>query len=195
MPVGVGAKPAGGAARPAAPAKPAAPPSAPPAGAEGKKGGKLKLIIIIAVVLVLLVSLAVGTLFLLKALGILGGGGNEGGEAEAKPTPTSAKMGTVTVATGEPINVNLADGYLSFAATIYFDETVTADGHGGGEIDPSPARAAALNLFKGMKMEALNKPGAVKELEKKYMALLNKELIPPYDGHVVQVRFTTFAYQ
>lgn len=195
MPVGVGAKPAGGAAKSAAPAKPAAPPSAPPAGSEGKKGGPIKLIIVIVVVVVLLVSLAVGTLFLLKALGILGGGGG-GGEGQAEPTPikTELKLGTVTVSTGEPLNVNLADGFLSFQATLYFDESVTAEGH-SGDLDASPARAVALNLFKGMKKEELNKPGAIQELEKKYLDSINKEMIPPYDGHVVQVRFTTFAYQ
>lgn len=196
MPVGVGAKPAGGAAKPAAaPAKPATPPSTPPAGAEPKKGGKAKLIIIILVIVVLLVSLAVGVLIMLKALGVLGGGGGESPSAQPTPTTKQVKMGEVTVATGDPLNVNLKDGYLSFSATIYFDDTVTAGGEGGSSVDPSPARAAAINLFKGMSKEQLDKPGSVHELEEKYMDALNKELIPPYNGHVVQVRFTTFAYQ
>lgn len=195
MPVGVGAKPAGGAApaavRPAAPAaKPAAPPSQPPAGSEGGKGGKKKLIVIIVLVVVLLVGLAVGVFFVLKALGILGGGGN-GNEPAPTPTASEMKLGKTTVTTGEAININLDEGYLSFAATIYFDESVDSE----GEIDPSPARGAAYRLFKGMSREELDKPGAIAELEEKYLDLLNKEVIPPYNGHVAAVRFTQFAYQ
>lgn len=195
MPVGVGAKPTGGARPASAPAKPATPPNEPPAGSAGKKGGAIKLIVIITLVVVLLISLAVGALIMLKALGILGGDGGDSGSANPEPAPTGTvlKMGEVTVATGEPININLKDGYLSFSATIYFDDTVTK-GEGDGP-DPSPARAAALNLFKGMEKDDLDKAGAIRELEEKYIDLLNKELIPPYNGHVVQVRFTTFAYQ
>ena len=46
-----------------------------------------------------------------------------------------------------------------------------------------------------MKKDDLDKPGAMQELQKKYTAELNKSPIPPYDGHVVTVQFTTFAYQ
>lgn len=190
MPVGVGAKPQPAPGRPpAAAAKPAAPPTTPPAGAEEpKKRGGAKIIIIVLVILVLLAGLAVGVLFLLKTLGILGGGGS--------PEPTASPkmvLGEVSVSTGEPININLKDGFLSFAATVYFDDTVQATE--GGDVDASPARDAAYQLFKGMDREMLSKPGAVLEMQKKYASLLNKEVIPPYNGHVVTVRFTQFAYQ
>lgn len=196
MPVGVGAKPAGGtAARPApVAAKPAAPPTAPPAGAEpGKKGGGKKKILIIVLIVVILAVLAVGVFLVLKLLGVLGGGGSDA------PKPAETKkalvMGELSVSTGEPLSINLDDGYMSFAATIYFDEEVKPEGEGSSEIDPSPARDAALRLFKGMKKADLDKPGAMQELQKKYTAELNKSPIPPYDGHVVTVQFTTFAYQ
>ena len=196
MPVGVGAKPAGGtAARPVpAAAKPAMPPTAPPAGAEpGKKGGAKKILIIVLIVVILAV-LAVGVFLALKLLGVLGGG-----DSNDDPKPTETKktlvMGELSVSTGEPLSINLDDGYMSFAATIYFDEEVKPEGEGSSEIDPSPARDAALRLFKGMKKDDLDKPGAMQELQKKYTAELNKSPIPPYDGHVVTVQFTTFAYQ
>ncbi|WP_308535815.1 flagellar basal body-associated FliL family protein [uncultured Mobiluncus sp.] len=196
MPVGVGAKPAGGTAAKPAPvaAKPAAPPTAPPAGAEpGKKGGGKKKILIIVLIVVILAVLAVGVFLVLKLLGVLGGGGKDA------PKPTETKktlvMGELSVSTGEPLSINLDDGYMSFAATIYFDEEVKPEGEGSSDIDPSPARDAALRLFKGMKKADLDKPGAMQELQKKYTAELNKSPIPPYDGHVVTVQFTTFAYQ
>lgn len=196
MPVGVGAKPAGGTAAKPAPvaAKPAAPPTAPPAGAEpGKKGGGKKKILIIVLIVVILAVLAVGVFLVLKLLGVLGGGGNDA------PKPTETKktlvMGELSVSTGEPLSINLDDGYMSFAATIYFDEEVKPEGEGSSDIDPSPARDAALRLFKGMKKADLDKSGAMQELQKKYTAELNKSPIPPYDGHVVTVQFTTFAYQ
>ena len=196
MPVGVGAKPAGGTAAKPAPvaAKPAAPPTAPPAGAEpGKKGGGKKKILIIVLIVVILAVLAVGVFLVLKLLGVLGGGGKD------TPKPAETKktlvMGELSVSTGEPLSINLDDGYMSFAATIYFDEEVKPEGEGSSDIDPSPARDAALRLFKGMKKADLDKPGAMQELQKKYTAELNKSPIPPYDGHVVTVQFTTFAYQ
>lgn len=196
MPVGVGAKPAGGTAAKPAPvaAKPAAPPTAPPAGAEpGKKGGGKKKILIIVLIVVILAVLAVGVFLVLKLLGVLGGGGKDAPKpAETKKTLV---MGELSVSTGEPLSINLDDGYMSFAATIYFDEEVKPEGEGSSDIDPSPARDAALRLFKGMKKADLDKPGAMQELQKKYTAELNKSPIPPYDGHVVTVQFTTFAYQ
>lgn len=194
MPVGVGAKPAGGGApvaKPGAPAKPVTPPAAPPAGAEpAKKGGKKTIVIVVLIVLILAV-VGVGVFLALKMMGVIGGGGEPAPEATEK----SLVLGEMTVSTGEPLSINLDQGYMSFAATIYFDDTVSAGGEGGGEIDPSPARDAALRLFKGMKQEDLNKAGAVTEMQKKYIAELNKSEIPPYDGHVVMVQFTTFAYQ
>lgn len=196
MPVGVGAKPAGGTAAKPAPvaAKPAAPPTAPPAGAEpGKKGGGKKKILIIVLIVVILAVLAVGVFLVLRLLGVLGGGGKDAPKpAETKKTLV---MGEMSVSTGEPLSINLDDGYMSFAATIYFDEEVKPEGEGSSDIDPSPARDAALRLFKGMKKADLDKPGAMQELQKKYTAELNKSPIPPYDGHVVTVQFTTFAYQ
>lgn len=196
MPVGVGAKPAGGtAARPApVAAKPATPPAAPPAGAEpAKKGGGKKKILIIVLIVVILAVLAVGVFLVLRLLGVLGGGGKDAPKpAETKKTLV---MGEMSVSTGEPLSINLDDGYMSFAATIYFDEEVKPEGEGSSDIDPSPARDAALRLFKGMKKADLDKPGAMQELQKKYTAELNKSPIPPYDGHVVTVQFTTFAYQ
>lgn len=196
MPVGVGAKPAGGTAAKPAPvaAKPAAPPTAPPAGAEpAKKGGGKKKILIIVLIVVILAVLAVGVFLVLKLLGVLGGGGKDAPKpAETKKTLV---MGELSVSTGEPLSINLDDGYMSFAATIYFDEEVKPEGEGSSDIDPSPARDAALRLFKGMKKADLDKPGAMQELQKKYTAELNKSPIPPYDGHVVTVQFTTFAYQ
>ena len=196
MPVGVGAKPAGGTAAKPAPvaAKPAAPPTAPPAGAEpGKKGGGKKKILIIVLIVVILAVLAVGLFLVLKLLGVLGGGDKDAPKpAETKKTLV---MGELSVSTGEPLSINLDDGYMSFAATIYFDEEVKPEGEGSSDIDPSPARDAALRLFKGMKKADLDKPGAMQELQKKYTAELNKSPIPPYDGHVVTVQFTTFAYQ
>lgn len=196
MPVGVGAKPAGGtAARPApVAAKPATPPAAPPAGAEpAKKGGGKKKILIIVLIVVILAVLAVGVFLVLRLLGVLGGGGKDApNPAETKKTLV---MGEMSVSTGEPLSINLDDGYMSFAATIYFDEEVKPEGEGSSDIDPSPARDAALRLFKGMKKADLDKPGAMQELQKKYTAELNKSPIPPYDGHVVTVQFTTFAYQ
>ncbi|WP_299294706.1 flagellar basal body-associated FliL family protein [uncultured Mobiluncus sp.] len=196
MPVGVGAKPAGGTAAKPAPvaAKPAAPPTAPPAGAEpGKKGGGKKKILIIVLIVVILAVLAVGVFLVLKLLGVLGGGDKDAPKpAETKKTLV---MGEMSVSTGEPLSINLDDGYMSFAATIYFDEEVKPEGEGSSDIDPSPARDAALRLFKGMKKADLDKPGAMQELQKKYTAELNKSPIPPYDGHVVTVQFTTFAYQ
>lgn len=196
MPVGVGAKPAGGTAAKPAPvaAKPAAPPTAPPAGAEpGKKGGGKKKILIIVLIVVILAVLAVGVFLVLKLLGVLGGGGKDAPKpAETKKTLV---MGEMSVSTGEPLSINLDDGYMSFAATIYFDEEVKPEGEGSSDIDPSPARDAALRLFKGMKKADLDKSGAMQELQKKYTAELNKSPIPPYDGHVVTVQFTTFAYQ
>ena len=196
MPVGVGAQTAGGTAAKPAPvaAKPAAPPTAPPAGAEpGKKGGGKKKILIIVLIVVILAVLAVGVFLVLKLLGVLGGGGKDAPKpAETKKTLV---MGELSVSTGEPLSINLDDGYMSFAATIYFDEEVKPEGEGSSDIDPSPARDAALRLFKGMKKADLDKPGAMQELQKKYTAELNKSPIPPYDGHVVTVQFTTFAYQ
>lgn len=193
MPVGVGAKPAAkpGAASAAPVGKPTPPPAAPPAGAE-KKGGKAKLIIIIALVVVILAVLAVAAVFVLKTLGMMGAE-----SSEPAPEPSTQVMGSLSVSTGEPININLEEGYLSFAATIYFDDGVDAsEGHGGGgDIDHSPARDAAYRLFKGMSVEELQKPSALTELQQKYMDTLNKETIPPYNGHVAAVRFTTFAFQ
>lgn len=195
MPVGVGAKPAGGAAKPvtklaATPAKPATPPSEPPAGSVGKQRNILKIVLAVVLSLVLLAGLAVGVLFALKALGILGVGMNR----EPTSIQSEAKLGKTTITTGEPININLKNGYLAFAATVYFDDTVNG-GESGGDIDTSPARNAAYLLFKGMSVEELGKSGAIAELQEKYQDLLNKEVIPPYDGHVMAVRFTTFAYQ
>ena len=155
MPVGVGAKPAtppGGAKPAAAPGgKPAAPPAAPPAGAEGgKKGGKLKLIIIIVAAVVVLAAVAVGVLFALKALGIIGGGG----EADAKPTEEPAVMGTQMVTSGESgVTVNLADGaHMVVHFNVYFtaklDEDSSSSEHGSSkEIDTGPAvRAVQMAL-------------------------------------------------
>lgn len=196
MPVGVGAKPAGGtAARPVpAAAKPAMPPTAPPAGAEpGKKGGAKKILLVVLIVVILAV-LAVGVFLALKLLGVIGG---DGEKESPKPVETTKAlvMGKQSVSTGEPLSINLDDGFMSFAATIYFDEEIKPEGEGSSDIDPSPARDAALRLFKGMKKEDLDKPGAMQELQKKYTAELNKSPIPPYNGHVVTVQFTTFAYQ
>ncbi|NMW47680.1 flagellar basal body-associated FliL family protein [Mobiluncus curtisii] len=196
MPVGVGAKPAGGtAARPVpAAAKPAAPPTAPPAGANPGGGGGLKKILVIVLIVVILAVLAVGVFLALKLLGVFGGGGDEDTPKPAKTTKALV-MGELSVSTGEPLSINLDDGYMSFAATIYFDEDVKAEGEGSSEIDPSPARDAALRIFKGMKKEDFDKSGAIEEMKKKYTAELNKSPIPPYHGHVVTVQFTTFAYQ
>lgn len=197
MPVGVGAKPAGGtAARPVpAAAKPAMPPTAPPAGAEpGKKGGAKKILLVVLIVVILAV-LAVGVFLALKLLGVIGGGGGERESPKPVETTKALVMGKQSVSTGEPLSINLDDGFMSFAATIYFDEEIKPEGEGSSDIDPSPARDAALRLFKGMKKEDLDKPGAMQELQKKYTAELNKSPIPPYNGHVVTVQFTTFAYQ
>lgn len=197
MPVGVGAKPAGGTASRPVPvaAKPAMPPSAPPPGASSGKGGGAKTALIVVLVVVILAVLAVGVFLVLKMLGVVGSSNVQQPSAQPVETRQALVLGEMSVSTGEPMSINLDGGYMSFAATIYFDQTVSAKGEGGNDIDPSPARDAALRIFKGIKKEDLDKPGAVQEMEKKYTAELNKSQIPPYGGHVVTVQFTTFAYQ
>lgn len=203
MPVGVGAKPAtppGGAKPAAAPGgKPAAPPAAPPAGAEGgKKGGKLKLIIIIVAAVVVLAAVAVGVLFALKALGIIGGGG----EADAKPTEEPAVMGTQMVTSGESgVTVNLADGaHMVVHFNVYFtaklDEDSSSSEHGSSkEIDTGPAVRAVQMALEGMSIDTLEKQGARQEMEKKIAKMLNEEPVPPYQGHVYSVYITDWVWQ
>lgn len=186
MPVGVGGKQAAPAAPPVA-APPAAPPAA-PAGAGPAKKGKGKLILILLIVILLLALVFGGGVVAYLLL--------SKGSSEAEPTVTQHSQGELSVTTGEPVlNITLADGsYLVFAATIYFNEEVVAEGEEGGEIDPAPARDVAYRLFSGLNKEDLVTPKGMEEAREKYKAMLNAEKIEPYHEHVYSVLFTQWVF-
>jgi flagellar FliL protein len=119
---------------------------------------------------------------IVAVLAILGGGAYF---FVLKPSgPTTPKPGVVLPL--DSIQINLAGGhYLRLG--IALQETTTA----GEDIDGSKALDAAIELFSGQSMTALNQ-GQPREALK---AKLSHELTGLYDGQVMGVYFTEFVTQ